>query len=78
MDAVVAVLLQSGGNLFALLAKGGLVMVPLMVCSIVSLTVIIERFFFWRYLKNQAGGETILSLVAAGNLGQAMRVARIS
>jgi biopolymer transport protein ExbB len=78
VDDVVAVLIQAGGNVFALLAKGGFVMVPLMVCSIVSLTVIIERFFFWRYLKNQAGGETILSLVAAGDVGQAMRTARIS
>jgi hypothetical protein len=46
VDDVVAVLIQAGWNLFALLAKGGLVMVPLMVCSVVSLTVIIERFFF--------------------------------
>jgi biopolymer transport protein ExbB len=53
-------------------------MVPLMVCSIVSLTVIIERFFFWRHLTKQEGGETILSLVAAGNLVQAMRAARAS
>ena len=33
--------------MIALFEKGGVVMVPLMVCSVVSLTVIVERCIFW-------------------------------
>ena len=71
-------LIQTGGNFVALLIKGGMVMVPLLVSSIVSLAVIIERFFFWRHFRKHEAGEMILSLVAAEDMAQAMRVARAS
>jgi len=75
---VVALLTQTGGNLIAVLVKGGLVMVPLLASSVLSLAVIIERFFFWRRVRKSEGGETILPLVAAGHLAQAIQVARAS
>jgi biopolymer transport protein ExbB len=78
MGDVFAALIQVGWKLFVLFAKGGLVMVPLLASSLLSLTVIIERFCFWRYLRKQEGGETILSYVAAGDLVQAMHLARTS
>lgn len=78
MEAIVAPLIQAGWHFGAILAKGGMVMVPLLASSIIALAVIVERIFFWRRLRTQEGGETILSLVAAENLGQAMRVARAS
>ena len=71
-------LTQAGGNLVVILVKGGLVMVPLLASSVLSLAVIIERCLFWRRVRKSAGGETILSLVAAGHLAQAMQVARAS
>jgi biopolymer transport protein ExbB len=75
---IVSMLMHTGGNFVALLVKGGMVMVPLVVSSIVSLAVIIERFFFWRHFRKHEAGEMILSLVAAENMVQAMRVARAS
>jgi biopolymer transport protein ExbB/TolQ len=39
--------------LIAMLAKGGLVMIPLLVCSVLSLAVIIERSGFWAQLTER-------------------------
>jgi biopolymer transport protein ExbB len=75
---VVAMLTQASWHLGSILARGGLVMVPLLASSMLSLAVIIERGLFWRRVKKYAGGETILSLVSAGHLAQAMQVARAS
>lgn len=78
MGDVVAMLTQAGWSLVAILVKGGLVMVPLLTSSVLSLAVIIERLLFWRRFKKSEGGDTILSLVAAGHLAPAMKVARAS
>ncbi|MBW1797030.1 MAG: MotA/TolQ/ExbB proton channel family protein [Deltaproteobacteria bacterium] len=50
--------------------KGGPVMYPLLACSIISLTVIIERFFFWIRVSvyhNQSLVDNILELCRAGD-----------
>lgn len=78
MGEVISLLTQAGWNLVAILVKGGFVMVPLLVSSVLSLAVIIERGLFWRRVRKYEGGETILALVAAGHLAQAMQVARAS
>jgi biopolymer transport protein ExbB/TolQ len=75
---VVSILTQAGWNLVALLTKGGLVMVPLLTSSILSLAVVLERCRFWQRFRKHEDGGTILSLVAAGHLAQAMQVARAS
>jgi biopolymer transport protein ExbB len=59
----------------AILMKGGLVMIPLLAASLFSLTVIIERFCFWRYLRKQEVDATVLSLVAEGYLENAIQAA---
>src|SRR5262245_56259500 len=71
-------LVQTGGNLGAMLVRGGLVMVPLLASSILSLAVIIQRWFVWRRIRQSDASATILSLVAAGHLAQAMQTARVS
>lgn len=76
MNEVAAVLTQAGWKLAAILAQGGLVMVPLLASSVISLAVTLERCLFWRRLRVQEGGETILALVAAGSLERAIQVAR--
>jgi biopolymer transport protein ExbB len=65
-------------NLFALLVKGGLMMVPLLASSILALAVVIERWWFWQRFRTQENGERILALVSAGLLAQAMQMARAS
>ncbi len=50
--------------------KGGPVMYPLLACSIISLTVIIERFFFWIRVSvshNQSLVDNILELCREGD-----------
>src|SRR5262245_12193740 len=71
-------LIQTGGGCISILARGGLIMVPLLAASILSLAVIIERLCGWRQVRTSAGGEPILALVVAGHLAQAMKVARAS
>lgn len=78
MGDVVSILTQTSGNLGAILVKGGLVMVPLLASSVLSLAVVIERLLFWRRVRKSEGGATILPLVAAGHLAQAIKVARAS
>ena len=57
------------------LIKGGIIMIPLLVCSVISVTVTAERLYFWRSLQSQNVDATILALVAEGNLDAAVRVA---
>jgi len=75
---VVATLSQMGWTCISFLIKGGLVMVPLLASSLISLAVILERALFWRRFRKYEGGETILALVAAGHLAQATQMARTS
>jgi biopolymer transport protein ExbB len=62
-------------GIVGLLIKGGMMMIPLLASSVISLTVIVARLFFWRSLQSQAVHPTILALVAQGDLEAAYRVA---
>jgi biopolymer transport protein ExbB len=53
-------------------------MVPLLASSVLSLTVIIERYWFWRRLRTQVIDTMILQCVAAGDLDQALTMAHAS
>ncbi len=63
-------------NAFSLLCKGGPVMVPLMICSVVSVTVMIERYLTLK----RAGGDSdtlmkrIENFVALGKYEDAVRL----
>lgn len=65
-------------DMIALLAKGGLIMIPLLASSVLSLTVIIERGFFWWRLRKQASDVSILQCIDAGDLEQASKMANES
>jgi len=56
--------------MFEIFVKGGPVMYPLLACSVISLTVVIERFFFWIRLyihRNQSLVDEMLRLCQNGN-----------
>ena len=53
-------------------------MVPLLASSMMALAVILERCLFWRRFRKSEDGATILSLVAAGHLAEATKMARAS
>ena len=54
--------------------KGGPVMVPLLACSIIALTVVIERWLYWRRIGDRQLAETLLELVERGELSKARRI----
>jgi len=57
-----------------ILVRGGWMMLPLAICSLVSVTVIIERFFFFRRLRAVTRAEEVIGLVRKGRLEEALRI----
>ena len=48
------------------LIKGGYVMVPLLVCSVIALAVILERAWFWWHASSDADADRALALAGSG------------
>jgi biopolymer transport protein ExbB len=61
--------------LISMLAKGGPVMVPLLVCSVLSLAVIIDRCGFWWRRRDLATSERALQLAAHAKFDEAAEIA---
>jgi hypothetical protein len=40
-------------QVLAVIVKGGIVMIPLLICSLISLALTIERILFWAKLKSR-------------------------
>ena len=51
----------------SIIIKGGIVMIPLLACSLISLALTIERIMFWTKLKSQEVLSQILTLVEKVN-----------
>jgi biopolymer transport protein ExbB len=64
--------------IFSILAKGGPVMVPLLACSVLALSVILERAWFWGRLAREADPERVLELAGAGKWEDAARAGEAS
>ncbi|HYJ14446.1 MAG TPA: MotA/TolQ/ExbB proton channel family protein [Candidatus Limnocylindria bacterium] len=62
----------------AIIIKGGIVMIPLLACSLISLALTIERFMFWAKLKTKDVLDQILSLVEKGEFEQALNLGKTS
>jgi biopolymer transport protein ExbB len=62
-------------EIITVIVKGGLIMIPLLAASLIAVTVIVERFFFWRSLRAHEVDGAILALVAEGDFKQALQVA---
>ncbi|CUH97224.1 hypothetical protein P22_3351 [Propionispora sp. 2/2-37] len=60
------------------LVKGGWVMLPLALCSLISLTIIIERFLYFRRLGATKAVEQVMDLVSKGKLRDGQEVANRS
>jgi hypothetical protein len=70
-----SIVANASHNLLWIVIKGGMVMIPLLTSSVIALTVIVERLCFWRRLCSHTVYRIILTLVAEGDLPQAMQVA---
>jgi biopolymer transport protein ExbB len=73
-----ATIAKASTHLVAIVIQGGLVMIPLLASSVIALTVIVERLYFWRRLRSHAVVRRILALVADGDLPQAAQEASTS
>src|SRR5262245_41114710 len=60
------------------IVKGGLIMIPLLAASLLAVTVIVERLYFWRRLRVHEIDSAILARVAEGDFKQAMEIASAS
>jgi biopolymer transport protein ExbB len=63
-------------DVIKLLIKGGVIMIPLLVCSVVSVTIIIERFFYWSRMRSRDLPERMLQLVERGEIENALELSR--
>lgn len=63
--------------LYDLFQKGGVVMWPLLACSVIAMTVVTERFLFWtkiRHDRDRAGVQRMLESVRKGKVEEARRL----
>jgi biopolymer transport protein ExbB len=61
-----------------IIVKGGIVMIPLLACSLISLALTIERLIFWGRIKSQQAVRKMLALVEAGEFDKALKAGRNS
>jgi biopolymer transport protein ExbB len=62
----------------SIITKGGIVMIPLLACSLISLSLTIERFIFWGKIKSQQTVQNMLGLIEAGEFDKAMNLGKSS
>jgi biopolymer transport protein ExbB len=67
--------MDASRNLLGIVIKGGIVLVPLLASSLVALTVVVDRFWFWRRMGKHHPGGAILALASEGKLEQALKLA---
>jgi biopolymer transport protein ExbB len=59
-------------DIISIIVKGGLVMIPLVLCSVISLAVTIERLLYWRRISSKQPVEQMLASVEQGKLKEAL------
>ncbi|TWH47600.1 biopolymer transport protein ExbB [Sporomusa sp. KB1] len=60
------------------LLKGGWMMLPLALCSIIAVAIIIERYFFFKRMGKAAIAEEVLELVNYGRIDDALSLTKNS
>ncbi|MGH7845303.1 MAG: MotA/TolQ/ExbB proton channel family protein [Candidatus Binatia bacterium] len=65
-------------DFIGIIIKGGPVMAPLLLCSIVSLAITIERLFFWKGMRSKDSLEEMLRLVERRDFAAALKVGQLS
>lgn len=65
-------------EIVSIIVKGGLVMIPLIACSLISLALTIERIIFWTRLKSKDVLQQILASVENGEFEQALKLGKAS
>lgn len=60
--------------MFQILIKGGWMMIPLAVCSLVAVAIIIDRFMFFRRMGVPHRGEEVITAVREGKIEVAVSI----
>lgn len=60
--------------MFQILIKGGWMMIPLAACSLVAVTIIIDRFMFFRRISVAHRGEEVIASVRQGKIDSALSI----
>lgn len=60
--------------MFQILIKGGWMMVPLAACSLVAVTIIIDRFMFFRRIGAAHRGEEVIAAIRQGKIEEALNI----
>ncbi len=60
--------------MWEILVKGGWMMVPLGVCSLIAVTVIIDRFIFFRRISAAHQAEEVIEAVREGRMDEAVGI----
>ena len=63
-------------DLFGIIIKGGPVMAPLLLCSLIAVAVVIERFLFWRRISVRQTAEEMFALAEKGEFTKAVEAGR--
>jgi biopolymer transport protein ExbB len=62
-------------HVVSIIIKGGIVMIPLLACSLISLALSIERIMFWTKLKSK---EVLSQILTLGEFDQALKLGKSS
>jgi len=57
-----------------ILVKGGWTMIPIVLCSLVAVAIIIDRFFYFRRIRGKNRAEEVIELVRKGQVQEAIRM----
>lgn len=57
-----------------ILVKGGWMMIPIVLCSLVAVATIIDRFLFFRRIRKKNQGEEVIELVREGQIKNARQI----
>lgn len=60
--------------MFGILVKGGWMMIPLAACSLVAVTIIIDRLMFFRRIGAAHRGEEVIAAVRHGKIDEALNI----
>jgi biopolymer transport protein ExbB len=65
-------------QIVAIIVKGGIVMIPLLACSLIALALTIERLLFWAKIKSQEAIDRLIALAEQGEFEQAYQLGQAS
>jgi biopolymer transport protein ExbB len=64
--------------MWQILKSGGWVMIPLLLCSLTTVTIVVERWWFFRRITPTHQADALLQFVKAGKIDEAMEIAAVA